>query len=174
MEQPAPPLTRINNTEASTNELLQPLPMLRSKPTPKPKAVLPLTGTAVTVLEGRSLKLPATVLEQLGDCDTVLVSPGSSRCLWITNQAHLDRLGEKLEKSPAREEDIQAFKRLYFAQIVKLPVRSGRFTLTDRLSEFAGLQANGEVVLVGIDDHFELWDASTWRKFAATRKMADE
>jgi MraZ protein len=167
------PIKRVTGTvESATNggENLQPLPMIRPRPTPKPKAVLPLTGTAVTTLTGRTLTLPANVREQLGDCDTVLVSPGSSRCLWITNQAHLDRLAEKLEKSPAREDDIQAFKRLYYAQIVKLPVRDARLTLTDRLAEFAGLAPNTEVVLVGIDDHFELWDAATWRKFAATRK----
>jgi MraZ protein len=167
------PIKRVTGTlESATNssENLQPLPTIRPRPTPKPKAVLPLTGTAVTTLTARTLVLPANVREQLGNCDTVLVSPGSSRCLWITNQAHLDRLGEKLEKSPAREDDIQAFKRLYYAQIVKLPVRDARVTLTDRLAEFAGLTPDAEVVLVGIDDHFELWDATTWRKFAATRK----
>jgi MraZ protein len=155
----------------SDAETFQPLPRLRPRPTPKPKAVLPLTGTSVTTLSGRTLTLPPSVKEQLGDCETLLVSPGSSRCLWITNQAHLDRLAEKLEKSPAREEDIQAFKRLYYAQIVKVPVREGRLTLSPRLAEFAGLATNAEVVLVGIDDHFELWDATTWRKFAATRQM---
>ncbi|NBO93242.1 MAG: hypothetical protein EBV06_13165, partial [Planctomycetia bacterium] len=147
---------------------LTPLPSLRARPTPPPPSVLPLTGTYPVLLEGRTMTLPGPVLEQLARCNTVLVSPGSSRCLWITNQAHLDRLSVKLEKSLARESDVQAFRRLYFSQITHLPVREGRFTLTEKLAAFAGLE--NEVVLVGIDDHFEVWDAAMWRKFTSTRK----
>ncbi|MGL4555514.1 MAG: hypothetical protein ACRC33_30465, partial [Gemmataceae bacterium] len=120
--------------DARVNEIdegLTPLPSLRARPAPRPRAALPLTGTFPVGMDGRTVTLPAAVLEQLGKCDTVLASPGSSRCLWVTNQAHFERLGAKLDKSPAKEADVQAFKRLYYAQITKLPVRDGKFTLTE-------------------------------------------
>ena len=39
----------------------------------------------------------------------------------------------------------------------------GRVQVSDRLAQFAGL--NGEVVVVGIDDHFELWDLNRWKSY---------
>jgi division/cell wall cluster transcriptional repressor MraZ len=152
-------------------ESVRPLPTLRARLTPRVKSALPLTGTfPVTVDEGKGMTLPRVILEQLGHCDTVLLSPGSDKCLWLTNQAHLDRLQAKLDKSPARESDIRGFKRLYYAQTVKAPVKDGRIVIADKLAAFAGLGA--EVVLVGIDDHFEVWDAARWRKYTREKKAA--
>src|SRR5262249_38056976 len=76
-------------------------PALRAKAPPaKAKAPLPLTGTfPVTLDEKKVLLLPKALREQLGNCDTVLLSPGTDQCLWLTSQDHLDRMAEKLEKS---------------------------------------------------------------------------
>ncbi len=150
-------------------EALRALPTLRPRTVPKARAVLPLTGTfSLTLDDAKGLTLPRAIQQQFGMCDTVLVSPGSDRCLWITNQAHLDRLQAKLDKSPARESDVRGFKRLYYAQTVKCPVKEGRVQITEKLAQFADLGA--EVVLVGIDDHFEVWDAARWKKYTQTKK----
>jgi MraZ protein len=147
------------------------LPSLRARTAPKARAVMPLTGTFPVALDDHKvMTLPGKILEQLGNCDTVLLSPGSDRCLWLTNQAHLDRLQAKLDKSPARESDVRSFKRLYYAQTVKVPVKDGRLAITDKLAGFAGLGV--ELVLVGIDDHFEIWDAAKWRRYTQTKKAS--
>ncbi|MGH7225284.1 MAG: hypothetical protein ACRELF_18840, partial [Gemmataceae bacterium] len=146
-------------------EAVKPLPALRPKP-PTPKAkVLPLTGTYQCSLDAKGrLTLPRALRDQFDGSDTILLSPGPDKCLWLTNQAHLERLGERLDQSQANEADVRVFKRLYFAQTEKLSVNGdGRVTLPERLSEFAGLQQ--ELVLVGIDDHFEVWDAARWRSY---------
>ena len=157
------------NTE--DGEVLRALPTLRPRTQPKARAALPLTGTfSLTLDANKGLTLPRAIQQQFGGCDTVLVSPGSDRCLWITNQAHLDRLQAKLDKSPARETDVRGFKRLYYAQTVKVGVKEGRVQITDKLAQFASLGA--EVVLVGIDDHFEVWDAARWRRYTETKKAA--
>ncbi len=146
-------------------EPVKPLPLLRCKP-PAPKAkVLPLTGTYQCSLDEKGqLTLPRSIRDQLGGSDTVLLSPGPDKCLWLTNQHHLERLGERLDQSQANEADVRVFKRLYFAQTEKLTINSdGRVTIPERLGQFAGLHQ--EVVLVGIDDHFEVWDAARWRSY---------
>jgi division/cell wall cluster transcriptional repressor MraZ len=151
------------------HESVRPLPTLRPRSAPKAKAAMPLTGTfPIAIDDHKVMTLPSRILEQLGHCDTVLLSPGSDRCLWLTNQAHLDRLQAKLDRSPARESDVRGFKRLYYAQTVKVPVKDGRLAISDKLAAFAGLGA--EVVLVGIDDHFEIWDAARWRRYMQTNK----
>jgi MraZ protein len=146
-------------------EPIKPLPALRAKP-PAPKAkVLPLTGTYQCSLDEKGqLTLPRAIRDQLNSSDTVLLSPGPDKCLWLTNQPHLERLGERLEQSHANEADVRVFKRLYFAQTEKLSVNGdGRVIIPERLGQFAGLHQ--EVVLVGIDDHFEVWDAARWRSY---------
>ncbi len=155
------------------DDSVQPLPAMHPKAVPqKPKAVLPLTGTfAANLDEKRTLLLPRAIRDQLGNSETLLVSPGSDQCLWLTNQTHLDRLADRLEHSPAREADVRIFKRLYFAQTEKAAVSDdGRVTVPDRLVQFAGLRQ--EVVLVGIDDHFELWDAAKWRTYTQQKSAA--
>jgi MraZ protein len=152
-------------------DMVRPLPTLRARTTARVKPALPLTGTYPVALDDKKvLTLPRAILKQLGSCDTVLVSPGSDKCLWLTNQAHLDRLAQKLEKSPARESDKSGFKRLYYAQTMKVTITDGRVAIADKLAAFAGL--NQEVVLVGIDDHFEVWDAGRWRRYTQTKKAA--
>src|SRR5262249_25592523 len=145
------------------------LPSLRPRPTPRPRAAMPLTGTfPLTLDDKQGLTLPKAILQQLGNCDTVLLSPGSDKCLWLTTQAHLDRMAARLDKSSARESDVQGFKRLYYAQTLKVAVKDGRIVLNDRLAQFAGLHQ--ELVLVGIDDHFEVWDAARWRHYTHLKK----
>jgi division/cell wall cluster transcriptional repressor MraZ len=152
---------------------VQPLPAMWPKATPqKAKAVLPLTGTFTVNLDDKhGMLLPRVIRDQLGDCATVLLSPGSDQCLWLTNQTHLDRLSERLERSPAHEMDVRTFRRLYFAQTEKASVgEDNRLTVPDRLTQFAGLRQ--EVILVGIDDHFEVWDAASWRRYTQQKSAA--
>ncbi|MHB1427052.1 MAG: hypothetical protein ACYC3I_28180 [Gemmataceae bacterium] len=146
-------------------ERVRPLPALRPKPQAPKAKTLPLTGTyQCSVDEKNQLTLPRAIRDQLNGSDTVLLSPGPDKCLWLTNQPHLERLGERLDQSQANEADVRVFKRLYFAQTEKLSVNGdGRVTIPERLGQFAGLHQ--EVVLVGIDDHFEVWDAARWRSY---------
>jgi MraZ protein len=159
---------------ADEPEPVKPLPVMHPKAGPsKPKVVLPLTGTYPANIDGKNtMTLPAAIREQLGSTDTVLLSPGPDQCLWLTNQSHLERLAQRLEQSPAREIDVRVFKRLYFAQTEKASLSpEGRVTIPDRLAQFAGLR-HDEVVVVGIDDHFELWDATRWRQYTQEKSAA--
>jgi MraZ protein len=151
---------------------LKPLPAMRPKTaTTKPKAVMALTGTyPCNIDDKRGITLPRAVRDQFGDAEVVLVSPGPDQCLWLTDPAHQERLAERLEHSPAREVDVRVFKRLYYAQTEKTPVGAdGRVAVSDRLTAFAGLSQ--EVVLVGIDDHFEIWDAARWKQYTQLKSV---
>jgi MraZ protein len=151
---------------------LKPLPAMRPKTaTVKPKVVMALTGTyPCNIDDKRGITLPRAVRDQFGDAELVLVSPGPDQCLWLTDSAHQERLAERLEHSPAREVDVRVFKRLYYAQTEKTPVGAdGRVAVSDRLTAFAGLSQ--EVVLVGIDDHFEIWDAARWKQYTQLKSV---
>lgn len=124
-----------------------------------------LTGTHPRTLDDKKrLALPKRVREQLGEPETIFVTPGPDQCLWLYSQAGLEQLAEKLDESPAADAEARVFRRLYFAQTESVDVdRTGRILVPERLIQFAGLQH--EVVLIGVRDHLELWDAERWQQY---------
>jgi MraZ protein len=126
-----------------------------------------LTGTHPRTLDDKKrIVLPKKVREQLGEPATLFVAPGPDQCLWVYTPASLERLGEQLDQRPATDADARIFRRLYFAQMEAVDLdRSGRILVPERLLQFAGLEH--EVVLIGVRDHAELWDAHRWQDYLA-------
>ena len=124
-----------------------------------------LTGTHPRTLDDKKrMALPKRLRELLGEPATLFVTPGADRSLWIYTQAELERLAERLDQSPATDAEARVFRRLYFAQTEAVDLdRTGRILVPERLAQFAGLDR--EVVLLGVRDHLELWDAARWQKF---------
>jgi MraZ protein len=150
---------------------IKPLPNPRSRTIPAKTPVMPLTGTFVGTLETqRILCLPAPLRDQLAAEGSILVSPGSDVCLWLTTPAHLERLVERLERSQAQEADVRAFRRLYFAQAEKVTITADRVMIPERMAQFAGLDK--DIVLIGIDDHVEVWDAARWKRYTQEKSAA--
>jgi len=124
-----------------------------------------LTGTFSRTLDDKKrLGLPKRIREQLENPEAVFVTPGPDQSLWLYSQPALERLAEKLDQSPATDAEARVFRRLYFAQTETVDLDSnGRILIPERLLEFAGLKH--EVVLIGVRDHLELWDAERWQQY---------
>lgn len=128
-----------------------------------------LTGTYPRTLDTKHrCALPKRVREQMAEPATLFITPGPERCLWVYTQAGLERLAEKLDQAPAGDAEARATRRLYFAQTETVDVdRNGRILLPDRLVEYAGL--THDLVLLGVRDHLELWDAAQWQQYLAAQ-----
>jgi MraZ protein len=126
-----------------------------------------LTGTHARTLDDKNrLGVPKRLREQLGEPKRVFLSPGPDQCLWLFTEAAQELLAEKLDRSPAADAEARVFRRLYFAQTEAVDVdRTGRILVSERLIQFAGLKR--EVVLIGVRDHLELWDAERWQQYLA-------
>jgi MraZ protein len=124
-----------------------------------------LTGTHPRSLDDKKrLALPRRLREQLGEPPTLFVTPGPEQCLWLFTQDGLEQFAARLDQLPGGDADARVFRRLYFAQTEAVDVdRSGRILIPERLAQFAGLQH--EVVLLGVRDHLELWDAGRWQQY---------
>jgi len=128
--------------------------------TVKPKAVMALTGTYPCNIDDKTRHYVAArrprPVRRRRDCAGVA---RPDQCLWLTDPAHQERLAERLEHSPAVKWDVRVFKRPLLRSDGKdAGRRRWSVAVSDRLTAFAGLSQ--EVVLVGIDDHFEIWDAA--------------
>src|SRR6266852_5670246 len=124
-----------------------------------------LTGTHPRTLDDKKrMALPKRVRELLQDPQTLFVTPGPDQSLWLYTQTGLEELSGKLDQTPATDAEARVFRRLYFAQTEAVDVdRNGRILIPDRLVQFAGLKH--EVVLLGVRDHLELWDAERWQHY---------
>jgi MraZ protein len=126
-----------------------------------------LTGTHPRTLDDKKrMVLPRRVREQLEDPERLFVTPGPDQCLWLYTQAGLEQLAGKLDQAPATDAEARVFRRLYFAQTEAVDIdRTGRILIPERLVQFAGLRH--EVILIGVRDHLELWDAQRWQSYLA-------
>lgn len=124
-----------------------------------------LTGSYPRTLDDKKrVTLPKRVREELGEPETLYVTPGPDQCLWLYTQSGLESLAEKLDQSPATDAESRVFRRLYFAQVEAADLdRAGRILISDRLIQFASLEH--EVVLIGVRDHLELWEARRWQQY---------
>jgi MraZ protein len=125
-----------------------------------------LTGTYPRTLDDKKrMALPKRVRELLGEPVILYIAPGPDQALRVYTEEAFRRLAEKLEQTPARPET-RVFERLQFAQTEAIDVDgSGRILIPDRLLQFAGLQH--DVVMIGVRDHLELWDAERWQNYLA-------
>ena len=126
-----------------------------------------LTGTHPRTLDDKKrLALPKRVRELLGEPATLFVTPGPYQTLWLYTKSELERLAEKLDQAPATDAEARVFRRLYFAQTESVDVdKAGRILVPERLMQFASLEH--EVVLLGVRDHLELWEANRWQQYVA-------
>ncbi|HEY1859267.1 MAG TPA: hypothetical protein VGG61_02880 [Gemmataceae bacterium] len=158
---PVSPTTPATTTGVVTPVLKKPSTVAKAK-------VLPLTGTHGCKLDEKNgLTLPKAVREQMGEQETLFVTLGSDHCVWLTTAAGLEKLTDRLEKSPAVEDEAKVARRRYFAQTERIAVdKNGYFMIPAALLESVGLKQ--DAVLIGVGDHFELWDVQRWHKYSQT------
>ncbi|MCI0638829.1 MAG: division/cell wall cluster transcriptional repressor MraZ [Gemmataceae bacterium] len=126
-----------------------------------------LTGTHSRTLDDKKrLVLPKRIREQLEEQTHLYVTPGQDQCLWLYDQGALEQLSTKLDQTPATDAEARVFRRLFFAQMEEVDIdKAGRILLPERLFEHAGLKQ--DVVLLGVRDRLEIWDAVRWRDYFA-------
>jgi MraZ protein len=124
-----------------------------------------LVGTHHGRLDDKKrLAFPKRVRELMGEPKTLFVTPGPDQCLWVYTKAGLEQLAVKLDETPATDAEARVFRRLYFARTEAVNLdRAGRILVPERLIQFANLQH--EVVLIGVRDYVELWDAQRWQHY---------
>jgi MraZ protein len=116
--------------------------------------------------EGR-LVLPARWREELGE--SVVVTRGLDRCLFVFPADRFDRLARLLERLAFVKSDARALSRYLFDEAeANSPNEQGQIALTSPLRAYAGLDA--QVTIVGVNDHLEIWDPG---RYAETDAKAE-
>ncbi len=75
---------------------------------------------------------------------------------------------ELLQVSLLENENLEK-RRFVFSSAVYLEIdEQGRFVIPRNLVNYAGL--NDKITIIGVGDHFELWNADKWNKYLSTNK----
>lgn len=128
-----------------------------------------LTGTYTRNLdEKRRLAVPKRLREEFDEKEltSLYVAPGTDRSLAVYSPQAFQRLAARLEEKSSNQIEVRNYLRLFYSQAEKVDLDSqGRIRIPDRLAEFARLQR--DVVLLGVQDHAEIWDRQLWEEFLA-------
>jgi MraZ protein len=89
------------------------------------------------------------------------VTRGFDGNLAVYPLAKFEEIAQKVNSTSVTDDNARLLKRLIFASADKVDMDgAGRILLADFLREAAGIQ--GDVILAGVGDHFEIWAAERW------------
>lgn len=102
-----------------------------------------------------------------------IVTRGIDRCLFLFSNKDWEVLAQKLITLPLAQANSRAFSRLMLAGAMDVEIDTqGRILIPDYLRTYAGL--NKTVVVTGLYNRIELWDAEQWKQYKAKTESASE
>ncbi|HMS57852.1 MAG TPA: hypothetical protein PKA49_03275 [Tepidiformaceae bacterium] len=92
-----------------------------------------------------------------------ILTAGADRCIAVYTQAAFDAEGARLEGSvdPSTRSGRNQIRKFFGNADPVNKDAQGRLNIPARLVEYAGLKPNSPVVVVGMNDHYEIWDRDT-------------
>jgi len=117
-----------------------------------------------TLDDGGRISLPAKYRAELAE--GMVITCGLDRCLYLFPLKRWTPLAERISTLPLSDPDARVLRRLLFSGAGDVvPDRQGRILIPAYLREYANIR--GRVVIVGLYDYIELWDAEDWHKMQA-------
>ncbi len=99
----------------------------------------------------------------------VYVAPGTDGSLAIYTEDAFSKLADRLAGVSPTEQHVRAYTRLFYARAQRAEFdRQGRIRISVELAELAGL--GREAVMLGVQDHLELWSVERWKKYLDERQ----
>jgi MraZ protein len=130
---------------------------------------MPLTGTFQRSLDDKQrLALPKPLRDELaaGDERAMFLAPETEQSLSLFSADVFSRRAQRLEQDAANQGRVKNYLRLYYSQAEQVELDGqGRIRVPERLLKFAGLKQ--DIVLLGVNDHVEIWDQQQWEAFLA-------
>ena len=113
--------------------------------------------------KGRLL-LPKKIKEELKDNSPLYVLKGFEGCLSIYREAEFLKLCEECEKISFNKKNSRSYLRAVLSSVIELMIdKVNRIQIPkDTLTRF---HISKNVIIIGVNDHFEIWDSETYRRY---------
>lgn len=129
-----------------------------------------LTGTfRRSVDEKFRIAIPKKLRDVLEGTDAnsdsrLYITPGTDGSLSIYSPQSFSRLADKLSEGSPTAQNTRAFSRMFYAQTQCVEMDGqGRIRIDPELVQLGQLEK--EVMMIGVGDHVELWDAAVWEAY---------
>ena len=107
------------------------------------------------------LIIPAKLRDDLGE--NFVICNGLEGCLFVYSQEEWSKFVAELETLPRMSKDARIYKRYFFGSASEGTFdKQGRVLVPTPLRKSANLEK--DVVLVGVQDHVEIWDKALWEE----------
>jgi MraZ protein len=131
-----------------------------------------LTGTFTRAIDEKlRVAIPKLLRDILG-CGAggvLVLAPGTDGSLSLYTENAFSSLAERLARVSPTRQDVRAFNRLFYARAQQVEVdRQGRVRIPPELAQLIGQDDN--VVLLGVQDHLEIWSARKWQTYLADKE----
>lgn len=112
------------------------------------------------------LPIPKPLRDQLSPDARLYLTPGLDGCLALYTEAAFTTLAERLAASSPAAREVRDYSRMFYSQAACVaPDAQWRLRIPPELQQWATLE--GEVVIVGVRDHMELWATAKWELYVA-------
>jgi len=103
-------------------------------------------------------------LRELLKGTTFILTKGFDFCLTGYDKDDWENKAKELLQVSLLEKENLEKRRFVFSSAVYLEIdEQGRFVIPRNLINYAGL--NEKIVIIGVGDHFELWNSERWEKY---------
>jgi MraZ protein len=113
------------------------------------------------------LILPAKYRDELAG--GVVVTRGQENCLTLFTAVEFAHQAELARSSGNAVEDRNRNRMFFAGAFDEIPDRQGRITIPAGLRQYAGLDR--DCVVIGVNDHLEIWDAVSWTAYVSTAEQ---
>ena len=129
-----------------------------------------LMGTYTPKLDDKGrLFLPAKFRDQLSE--GLVVTRGQERCLTVWRMRAFEQLAGQAQEAPVTDKAVRDYTRLLFAGASDdQPDKQGRLTIPPMLRDYASLSK--DVIVIGVGNRLEIWDAARWQEYTEAREQA--
>lgn len=112
----------------------------------------------------KRFKIPANLREELGVKTYLIKSPDSdTKCIFLYSEEGWNELYRQFNQGDEHNQQKRRMTRKILSSVVCGDVdKSGRLTLDTELKDYAGIA--DEVLIVGNNNHIELWSPEEWDK----------
>jgi MraZ protein len=94
------------------------------------------------------------------------MTAGLDGCLAMFPETAFAALADRLSASSPAAREVRDYSRLFYSQAAcVVPDRQWRVRVPLELVQWSGI--GGEVMLVGVRDHIEIWPAEKWQNYVA-------
>jgi MraZ protein len=100
----------------------------------------------------------------------MVIKKGQERCIYgLTMDRVAEQSAAMAAMAPSDTAGARMAARMSFGSMVEIePDKTGRITIPASLREYADLDR--DVVVVGVDTRFEIWDAAHWEAYVAEQE----